>query len=564
MRLFLSHLLFIATPLYAQTFTISGTVRDGATNEPLPLTNVFVKETKTGTATDSNGAFQFALAAGDYQVLVSFIGYKTETLPVVLREQNLVMNVKLFPTDILLQEVTVYSSPAEQVVAGEISSVSVQSKTIGEISAVLPDVLRSVQSFPGISANNEFSAKFNVRGGNYDENLVLVNGANVYEPFHVKEADNASLGIFNVDLIHKVDLMTGGFSARYGDRLSSVLNIEYREGSREQYKGAATLSLTNLDAFVEGPLTPNGSFILGARKSYLEYVLSVLDVEQSAKPAFYDVQGVLTYSLSPKHKLLFEFIHAGDDFKFDPTFQRDGPFQSRGQFNGQPATFNENSTDFEEEKDRYFSNLFDIQSTSFLSGTAFLKNEISYYDQIEEENRFATDDYRVDIASTQNYFYEFHGEHLEKNNLRIKTLEGKTSIDAQLTPFHELRSGFSYQKIFYDQELLDQRISEERYNTIGYPDTTFVRTVGGGIDAADEKIEAESFKLAVETGTTVRGSARLIAPARKRPSARRGVCITSHRFIDRLLIRPPPTLTRRRSAPRIIFSALNISYRSML
>jgi hypothetical protein len=78
------------------------------------------------------------------------------------------VNVKLFPTDILLREVTVYSSPQEQTALGEVSSVSVQSKTISEISSVLPDVLRSVQSFPGISANNEFSAKFNVRGGNYE------------------------------------------------------------------------------------------------------------------------------------------------------------------------------------------------------------------------------------------------------------------------------------------------------------------------------------------------------------------------------------------------------------
>lgn len=121
-------LLLIATPLYAQTIPISGTVRDGATNAPLPRANVFVKETKTGTATDASGAFQLSLAAGDYQVLVSFIGYKTETVPSALREKDLVMSIKLFPTDILLQEVTVYSSPSEQVVPGEISSVSVQSK----------------------------------------------------------------------------------------------------------------------------------------------------------------------------------------------------------------------------------------------------------------------------------------------------------------------------------------------------------------------------------------------------------------------------------------------------
>jgi len=139
-------LLLIATPLYAQTFTISGAVHDGAANEPLPLANVFVKETKTGTATEASGAFWLSLAAGDYEVLVSFIGYKTETVPVAVREQNLVMNVKLFPTDILLQEVTVYSSPTEQVVPGEISSVSVQSKTRKNCLAFLPEALQNTQA----------------------------------------------------------------------------------------------------------------------------------------------------------------------------------------------------------------------------------------------------------------------------------------------------------------------------------------------------------------------------------------------------------------------------------
>jgi hypothetical protein len=128
---------------------------------------------------------------------------------------------------------------------------------------------------------------------------------------------------------------------------------------------------------------------------------------------------------------------------------------NNGQFRGQPARFNEQIVETENEKDRYFSNLFDLQSTSFLSGAAFLKNEISYYDQIEEESFSDTSDYRLDIAAAQNYFYTNHRERIQGNDLRIRTLEGKSGLDVQLTPFYELRAGFNYQRIRFRQETFD-------------------------------------------------------------------------------------------------------------
>jgi hypothetical protein len=97
----------------------------------------------------------------------------------------------------------------------------------------------------------------------------------------LKEAPNASIGIFNTDMIQKMDMLTGGFPARYGDRMSSVLNIEYREGNREKYTGIASLSMANVDAIVEGPIGEHGSFIFGGRKSYLEYIMKMFDYDPS-------------------------------------------------------------------------------------------------------------------------------------------------------------------------------------------------------------------------------------------------------------------------------------------
>ena len=492
---FLLWLTFFQVSL-SQGHSVSGTVRDGSTNEPLPFTNISVKGQNTGTVTDANGSYRLPLKAGLYDLVISFVGYKTETRQVQIVDRDTELHIKLFPTDILLQEVTIYSSAPGQAVQTEVSSLSLPSERLVEVTSVIPDVFRSIQTLPGISADNEFSAKFSVRGGTYDENLVLVNGAQVYEPFHVKEAPNASISIFNIDMMQKVTLVTGGFSAKYGDRMSSVMDIQYREGSRDRFKGLATVSMTNVDALVEGPLTSDISFILGGRKSYVEYAMSFLKIDQDVHPSFYDVQGVLTYTVTPRDKLQFEFIHAGDTFLLDPTTSPSGPFDYTGQYKGKSAGFHEFSSSYEEEHARYISNLFDVQSSNILSSTAFLKSELSYYEQIEEEYSYNSTDYSRDITSTPNYFYRSKQEHLYSNDLNIRTLEAKSAVGLQATPWYELNLGLSYQTIFYDQQLLDRRPFSETTNTTRYPDTTNNYRVDSSVDAANEHVAARSFKFA--------------------------------------------------------------------
>jgi outer membrane receptor for ferrienterochelin and colicin len=502
--------LILPCPAIAQTYTLAGTVRDASTNELLPFVTVYVKGFAVGTSTDANGIFRFSLKPGSYDILTSMVGYKSETRHVEIRDKNQTLDLKIIPTDILLQEVTVYSSAPDQAPQAGVGALSLQSQHIIETTTVIPDVFRSVQTLPGISSDNEFSAKFNVRGGTPDENLVLVNGAHVYEPFHVKEAPNASIGIFNTDMMRKVTLVTGGFSAKYGDRMSAVMDIEYREGSRERLQGSGTLSLTNFDLLLEGPMTSNGSFIVGARKSYLEYAMSLIGVKESIRPSFYDVQGVLTYALSLRDKLQFEFIHAGDAFTLEPSTTFGGPFTYNNQYKGKLAVFRESSAAFEEENAHYISNLFDIQSTNFLSSSAFLRSEISFYEQIEEEYSYNSNGFSRDITSTPNYFYRSKQEHLYSNNLTIKTIESKSALELQLTPFYELNCGVSYQSILYNQQLVDRRTIDEHMNTARYPDTTSTHRVDSAVDAADENIDARSFKLALYNEHVLQLSDRLI------------------------------------------------------
>ena len=476
---------------------ITGEVNDASTNEPLPFSNIYIIENMSGTTTDQNGKFELNLKPGIYTLQISFVGYRTEKFRISAKKGLSPLKIKLYSTDILLQEVTVYASSSSNPNDGTISPLSLQSEKIREISSAMPDVLRSVQALPGISANNEFSAEYNVRGGNKDENLVLVNGAQVYQPYHIKEAANASVGIFNVDLIKKVDLITGGFSARYGDKMSSVLNINYREGNRKNYKGSATLSLAYLDAYAEGPLGNKGSFIIGARKSYLEYILSLLNFEDvsSAKPSFYDIQGVLSYHFSPKNKLLFEFIHSGDNFIYDPQKEPSLGLESGYAFKNEIGFRKLRTTSKETNNADYFSNLIDIQSKNVLSSKSLLNFEVSYYDQIDRENRFTQSNYNENISISKEYFRNVTVNKDFQDNLRIKTFESKISFESLLSASYQIKSGLRYQNIFYENKTSDNRIVEERKNLSNFADTTYKKTITKGLELPNDTLNASSYKF---------------------------------------------------------------------
>ena len=461
------------SPLNAQSTnnSINGIIVDSQTGEPLPFANILL-ESKIGVASDSEGKFSIPSVKEFEELTISYVGYKTNKYNISKSDFNEIVVILLNPINLTLQEVTVYSNSSTKTQQMQSSSLSMQSDRIREISAAMPDILRSVQALPGVVVNNEFKADFNVRGGNQDENLVLVNGTKVYEPYHIKEAENASVGIFNVDLMRKVEIITGGFPAKYGDKMSSVLNIDYREGSKEKYLGAASLSLAYVDGYVEGPISENSSFIFGARKSYMEYVLSLIDYEDisSVQPSFYDVQGVVSYSLTPKNKLLFEFIHAGDDFTYDPERIY--------------------STKTENEKNRasYFSTLMDIKSKNIISSKALLDFDISYYDQIDEENRL----FNRDELINNDIYDSLVTRRLTYDSLQIKTLEFKTDFQYQMNNYYEFQTGVSYQNIKYEQNNNDlwTYIGNQR-NTNPTQKDTLQRI---GVFGSEVPVNVESYK----------------------------------------------------------------------
>jgi len=487
---------FLYSNVHAETYTIKGTVKDGSTGEPLPFANIIILETNLGTATDEQGKFILRLDNGSYKLRCSYVGYETVIYSISI-SSDIQITITMNSIDMLLQNVTVYANQQGESEQKEVSALSLQSEKLGEVTSLIPDVLRSVQMLPGVVVNNEFSSKFNVRGGSPDENLVLINGTQVYEPYHVKEAPNASIGIFNVDMIKKMDLITGGFSARYGDRLSSVVNIEYREGDRNNYKGQASLSITDLTGLAEGPLGKNGSFIIGVRQSYFQFVLNMLNIEESIHPSFYDVQGVLAYNLAANHKLTFKFIHAGDNFSSDPEQNFHGPYRNYYDYNGTNGWLTRNWNDSASSRAKYYSTMLALQSTNIISSSALLKSEISFYDQLENEHAGKINYYRDDFnADNNNSFYQNINYDLYNNDLNIRTLEINSSYDLQLNSLYWLKTGLSYQRIFFNNNYINATTISELTNRIDYPDTSYSFRYDNQSDNNIDSINTQSYKAA--------------------------------------------------------------------
>ena len=469
----------LTAPLNAQSTnnSINGIIIDSQTNEPLPFANILL-ESKTGVSSDSHGKFLFPSVNEFDELTISYVGYKTRKIKVLKKDFNEMVVIHLNPINLNLQEVTVYSNTITKSEQMQSSSLTMQSERIKEIAVGMPDILRSVQSLPGVTVNNEFKADYNVRGGNQDENLVLVNGTEVYEPFHLKEAANASIGIFNVDLMRKVSMITGGFPAKYGDKMSSVLDIEYRSGSKESYSGAASLSLAYFDGYAEGPLGDNASFIFGARKSYMEYVLSMIDYEDISgiKPSFYDFQGGLLYELSQKNKLVFEFIYANDDFEWSPERKY--------------------STKIENENNiaSYTSAMFTLKSKNILSSKALLNAELNYYNQGDNEYRLFEREY-----TNINRFLE----RLTYDTLKIKTLEFSADLQYQVSNNYEVQTGISYKNINYDQESDDLWTIDRTDQYQGEYGTDLINAGSFKYDAYLENIFSLSNNFTINLGGRV-------------------------------------------------------------
>jgi hypothetical protein len=274
---------------------LRGFVTDSTNGEALAYGNVYIEDLKMGTSTDARGYYIInnIRVGKNYSVIISYIGYKTQNLSVNVSPGKITqLNVSLVPERLELQ---VIEKIGERDQGKNPTDIGLQKLTLRQLE-ILPksvetDVFRSLQYLPGVQATGDVSARYYVRGGTGDQNLVLLNGVTIYNPFH-------ALGLFSVidpEMINSIEFFKGGFPSEYGGRISSVLSVITKDGNKNKYSLKASLSSLTGKALVEGPI-PHGSFMLTGRKSYSSSILNKFLSEQNVPINFYDASFKVNYS----------------------------------------------------------------------------------------------------------------------------------------------------------------------------------------------------------------------------------------------------------------------------
>ncbi len=293
-------LLAFQSAVLAQRGEILGTVIDVTTNEPLPGVNVQLLNTTIGAATNLEGEFRITgIPPGTYAVRAGIIGYTaiTESDIVVTPIRPVELNFQLRETVIEFGEITVtpdFFSTSED------KPISVQVQTAEEIRRLpggFEDVVRAVSVLPGVAQVSAGRNDLIVRGGAPSENLYVVDGLelNNINHFGTQGASGGPQSYINLDFVQKTEFSTGGFGARYGDKLSSVLSIDLRQGRKDRFGGKATISATQFGLSLEGPIGNKGSYIFSARRSYLDLLFRAAGF--GFVPEYWDFLGKATYEI---------------------------------------------------------------------------------------------------------------------------------------------------------------------------------------------------------------------------------------------------------------------------
>ena len=316
-KLLLFILFLLPAFVFAQrpTGVLFGKITDD-NGKAVEFVNVAVQNTKYGVVSDARGSYSLTLPADTLiNVVFSFVGYEEIKINVQLKpDERRKHDVKMQVTSTMLTEVTVHDQ-------------SIKSSTITRLDAketvLLPSagaggVEDMVKTLAGVSSTNELSSQYNVRGGNFDENLIYVNGIEIYKPFLVGSGQQEGLSFINSRLVSNIDFSAGGFSVEYGDKLSSVLDITYKKPTIAA--SSLTLSLLGADAHTEGmAFKGRMSYLIGARYKNTQYLLGAMDTKGDYKPNFADVQGLITYNVSSRLEITALGYYSRNSYLMVPT-----------------------------------------------------------------------------------------------------------------------------------------------------------------------------------------------------------------------------------------------------
>ncbi|MFW5793458.1 MAG: TonB-dependent receptor [Bacteroidota bacterium] len=447
-------LAFNMKSIYGQSdkYTISGYVYEKGSKESLIGANVYANSHNEGTITNNYGFYSITLPADSVVITFSYIGYTNITKSFYL-DKNLNIDIELEPT-IALQEVVIEGNKVDLISSSpQMSRIDVPVQNILAIPSLLgeKDIFKVIQLLPGVKQGGEGGSGFYVRGGGPDQNLIILDDATVYNASHLF----GFFSVFNGDAIKNVHLYKGGFPARFGGRLSSVLDISMKDGNKETYGGEAGIGLISSRLMLEGTIIKDkASFLISGRRTYIDLLFQpFMNSEASVGYFFYDLNAKLNYDINRKNKIYLSGYFGRDKFY---------------------SKISEGTDDFS-------AGLYWQNSTATLRWNRLIN------DKMFANHSFIFSDYTLKIYLDQ----EFDGNtYYLSYSSGIQDFGAKTDISWHPNPNHLVRGGLqsTYHKFTPSAFVLE----DDYYNEFQY-DINTINVIESGVYIEDEIRIGERF-----------------------------------------------------------------------
>lgn len=477
--------LLLYSSAQAQSYTVSGYIRDAKTQESLIGLSVYDTAHSKGTTSNSYGFYSITLSKGKVNLRYSYIGYETLTSSFELTKDT-TLQILLMPKSEQLAEVVVVGRNTH-VESSRLGSINIPISQIKSMPSLLgeSDLMKSLQLLPGVETVSEGKSDLSVRGGSPDQNLILLDGIPLYNSNHVF----GFLSIFNADAVKNVNLYKAGFPARFGGRLSSVVDIRTNDGNMEHIKGSATVGLLAMKATVEGPIIKGKtSFSISMRRTYVDLFMDkvvdwIQDVDNETYKEgesssnndkynffFYDINAKLQHKISEKNSLFFLFYNGRDKMNTE--------YANKEGYSGELDAVTKQDW-------KWGSTIMASRWNHIVSGNMFLNTTFAYnsynYDTGIRKNYtyFEYPDSRARNAQTRELVWV---EPVEKQKYialdydsGIKDYSITSDLDFIPSPQHYFRFGAAYTYHRFKPEVISQRTGGESTDKVNYSDGHYIK-----------------------------------------------------------------------------------------
>jgi len=364
---------------------MTGVVTNFKNGEPVPGVNLLLEDPPVGAATDASGLFTIRLPAGRHELIIRGIGVKDTKRQLMLFSDGK-LDIELEEEIYTLSEVSIMGERADNIRSVSGGMERLQMRAIKNIPTVLgeADILRIIMTLPGVKSTGEVASGFNVRGGATDQNLILFNDGTIYMPAHLFGLFSA----FNPDVVDNMELYKSGIPAKYGGRLSSVLEINSKEGNREKLQGSASIGLLTSRLTLDAPLFKGkGSFIVGGRTTYSDWLMDMIPEKSgydNGRAGFYDLNASANYKIDERNSVSVTGYFSRDRFNFthrDQYAYQNTNFSAKWRhiFNHRLTSATVVGYDYYRHSTRDTTDIFNAYSLEFSINQVFGKADFTYY-----------------------------------------------------------------------------------------------------------------------------------------------------------------------------------------